>query len=85
MLEIIAKGEGPKQKIVTLGIANWEANQLEEELIADPPRTKNMSWLVIPYNEEIVFGDNNQDLWEMCVSKAVENKTKEITSKVFRS
>jgi putative transcriptional regulator len=84
MLELVAKGEGPKQKIITLGMANWEANQLEEEIDALPPRKSSMSWLILPYDEKIIFGPQPEDLWEMCVSRAIENKTAEITSKIFK-
>jgi hypothetical protein len=43
-----------------------------------------MSWLILPYDEKIVFGPQPTDLWEMCVSRAVENKTTEITDKIFK-
>jgi len=84
MLDIIAQGGGPKKKIITLGMANWESNQLEEEIEANPPRKKTGSWLVVPYDENLVFGPQREDMWEMCVSKAVESKTKEITQKFFK-
>ncbi len=84
ILEVIAQGGGPKQKLVTLGIANWEAGQLELELEALPPRKPAMSWLVLPYDEKVVFGPKPEDLWEMCVSRAIENKTKALTSKIFK-
>jgi putative transcriptional regulator len=84
MLECIAQGGGPKQKIITMGVANWTGGQLEDELEALPPRKPAMSWLVLPYDEKIVFGPQPEDLWEMCVSRAVENKTKEILSHNFK-
>jgi len=47
-----------------------------------------MSWLVLDYDEKIVFGqlaeDKPDEIWEECVSKAVRNKTQEITAKVFK-
>jgi putative transcriptional regulator len=85
MLEIIAQGGGPKQKIITMGMANWDAGQLESELDPEPPRPKTMSWLVLPYDEQLIFGPQPEDLWEMCVSRAVESKTKEITGKIFKN
>ena len=84
MLEVIAQGAGPKQKIITMGMANWTGGQLEDELEALPPRKPAMSWLVLPYDEKIVFGPQPVDLWEMCVSRAIENKTKEILSHNFK-
>ena len=44
-----------------------------------------MSWLVLPCDEKLIFGPQPIDLWEMCVSRAVENKTKEITDKIFKN
>ena len=84
MLEVIAQGAGPKQKLITMGMANWTEGQLEDELEALPPRKPAMSWLVLPYDEKIVFGPQPVDLWEMCVSRAIENKTKEILSHNFK-
>jgi len=84
MLEVIAQGGGPKQKLITMGMANWESHQLEAEIEASPPRKPSMSWLVVPCDEKLIFGPQPQDLWEMCVSRAVEIKTKEITNKIFK-
>ena len=84
MLEIVAQGGGPKKKLVTLGLSNWDSGQLESELDPVPPRPKSLSWLVLPYDEKIVFGPRTEDLWEECVNRAVQNKTAEITSKIFK-
>ena len=85
MLEVIAQGGGPKQKLIIMGMANWEAQQLEDEIDAIPPRKPAMSWLVVPCDEKLIFGPQPIDLWDMCVSRAVENKTKEITNKIFKN
>ena len=85
MLEMIAVGGGPKQKLVTLGMANWETGQLEAELDPVPPRPKTMSWLIIPYDNDIIFNTKPEEIWELCVNRAVADKTKEITSKVFKA
>ena len=84
MLEMVANGTGPKQKIITLGMSQWEQGQLEAEMEGAPPRPASMSWLVLDYDPKIIFGPQTEDLWEMCVSRAVRNKTKEITSKIFK-
>ena len=84
MLEMVANGTGPKQKIITLGMSQGEQGQLEAEMEAAPPRPASMSWLVLDYDPKIIFGPQTEDLWEMCVSRAVRNKTKEITSKIFK-
>ena len=85
ILEVIAQGGGPKQKLITMGMANWQAHQLDDEIDALPPRRPAMSWLVVPCDEKLIFGPQPQDLWDMCVSLAVENKTKEITDKIFKN
>ena len=85
MLEVIAQGGGPKKILITMGMANWESHQLDDEIDAMPPRKPAMSWLVLPCDENIIFGPQPKDLWEMCVSRAIENKTKEITDKIFKN
>ena len=84
MLDVIAVGGGPKKQIITLGLCNWTSNQLEDELEALPPRKVAGSWLIIPYDEELVFGPKREDMWEICVSRAVENKTAELSTKFFK-
>ena len=85
ILEVIARGDGPKNKLITLGMANWTTGQLEEEL--EHPRNPAMSWLIMDYDEKFVFGqldeDKPDDLWERSVSEAIRAKTREITSKIF--
>ena len=48
-----------------------------------------MSWLILDYDEKFVFGQleetKSDDIWEEAVSKAVKNKTAEITNKVFKN
>jgi len=84
ILECIALGGGPKTKMITMGMAQWEARQLEDELERANGRPQTASWLILDYDPKIVFGPQPADLWEMCVSRAIENKTKEITNKIFK-
>lgn len=44
----IALGVGPKDSLITLGYAGWDAGQLEEELSGN-------SWLTIPAEADIIF------------------------------
>ena len=87
ILEDIAQGGGPLNRIVTLGMANWSASQLEQEL--EHPHNPAMSWLMLDYDEKLVFGqleDNKpDDIWEDCLQMAVKHKTAEITSKIFKA
>ena len=86
ILEDVAMGGGPKNKLITLGLANWDAGQLEEEL--EHPRKPTMSWLMMDYDEKLVFGqladDKPDAIWQDCLSRAISSKTKEITAKVFK-
>jgi len=87
ILEDIAQGGGPLNRIVTLGMANWSASQLEEEL--EHPQSPAMSWLLMDYDEKLVFGQlqdtKPDDIWEDCLQRAVKHKTAEITSKIFKA
>ena len=86
ILEDIALGGGPLNKLITLGMANWDTGQLEEEI--ERPQNPAMSWLLLDYDEKLVFGQDPDakpsDIWEECVNIAVRNKTSEITSKIFK-
>lgn len=48
ILEAIARNEGPKNYLVALGYAGWDAGQLEEEL-------KSNAWLNCPSKRDIIF------------------------------
>ncbi|NBA96629.1 YqgE/AlgH family protein [Pseudomonas sp. R5(2019)] len=49
ILFAIADDIGPKQSLITLGYAGWEAGQLEAELADNV-------WLNCPFDAEIIFG-----------------------------
>lgn len=48
ILEDIAADKGPKQYLVTMGCAGWDAGQLENEI------TEN-SWLTVPATADLIF------------------------------
>ncbi len=48
VIEDIAKGEGPKKFLFTLGYAGWSKGQLESEI-------QREDWLVAPVDNEILF------------------------------
>jgi len=83
----VAQGRGPLNTMITLGMANWNASQLEEEM--EHPHAPQMSWLMLDYDEKLVFGQledaKPDDIWEDCVTRAIKNKTAEITAKLFRN
>ena len=86
ILQDVARNNGPLNKIGTLGMCSWNASQLDEEI--EHPHTPAMSWLMLDYDEKLVFGQSANakpdDIWQDCLSRAIVNKTKEITSKIFK-
>ncbi|MDQ2076580.1 YqgE/AlgH family protein [Marinimicrobium sp. ABcell2] len=48
ILEALAEGRGPKEFLLALGYAGWEAGQLEEEIAAN-------AWLTLPADRHTLF------------------------------
>jgi putative transcriptional regulator len=48
ILQAVARGEGPKQILVTLGYAGWAPGQLEHELSQN-------AWLTVHAKPEVIF------------------------------
>ncbi len=63
ILESIAAGKGPKQRIIALGYAGWGPGQLEEEMLAN-------SWLSGPADSEIIFDLPVEQRWQAAATKA---------------
>ncbi|RFA31483.1 hypothetical protein CAI21_00710 [Alkalilimnicola ehrlichii] len=61
ILDAIAQQEGPKQYLVALGYAGWEAGQLEAEIAEN-------SWLSGPADASIIFEHNSNDRWQAAAS-----------------
>ena len=57
ILEDIAGGKGPKNYLLTLGCASWEAGQIEAEVL-------NNSWLHCPIDKNIVFDMPFESRWQ---------------------
>lgn len=56
VLEAIAEGRGPQQRLIALGYAGWAGRQLEEELSAN-------AWLNGPADSRIMFNLSPAERW----------------------
>lgn len=62
ILNLLAQGKGPKEKILALGYAGWGAGQLEMEL------QKN-SWLQMEADPDLVFSRDLSETWQRALKK----------------
>lgn len=62
LLRLIAKGEGPKDSIFTLGYAGWAPGQLEGEL-------QRGSWYVITWSKAMIFDPDVETKWDRAVAQ----------------
>ncbi|MCF7984888.1 MAG: YqgE/AlgH family protein [Thiohalocapsa sp.] len=56
VLEAIADGDGPEQRLIALGYAGWGGGQLEDELSAN-------AWLSGPADADIMFSLSPAERW----------------------
>lgn len=57
VLRAIGRGEGPREFLVMLGYAGWDAGQLESEILHN-------AWLNTQVNEQILFEIPVRDRWQ---------------------
>jgi putative transcriptional regulator len=62
VLKAIARGEGPRRRVLALGYAGWAAGQLDAEIQAN-------GWLLVPADEQLVFDAGNDTKWERAMAK----------------
>lgn len=62
ILKAIAGGGGPKAGVLALGYAGWAPGQLEDEI-------QRNSWLSVPADEALVFGDDTSRTWDAALAK----------------
>jgi putative transcriptional regulator len=62
VLKAIARGNGPRRRVLALGYAGWAAGQLDAEIQAN-------GWLLVPADLDLVFGVDNETKWERAIAK----------------
>ncbi|AJC50677.1 Putative transcriptional regulator [Coxiella endosymbiont of Amblyomma americanum] len=60
-LEAIANNKGPSNFLVALGYSEWESGQLEQEISQN-------DWLIVPYNQIILFKTPLKQRWQKAAS-----------------
>lgn len=80
----IARGRGPANYIITMGMASWAPGQLETEIEALPPRSKHESWLVMDFDPNIVWHSHQREMWNACVNIAVQEQSLNYVDRFFK-
>jgi putative transcriptional regulator len=62
LLELIARGKGPRRSLFMLGYAGWGPGQLENELKAN-------SWFVIRGELSLIFGNDADKKWRQALDR----------------
>ncbi|MGH8037463.1 MAG: YqgE/AlgH family protein [Stenotrophomonas sp.] len=62
ILEAMARGEGPRNALVTLGCAGWSEGQLENEIAEN-------SWLTVPADADLLFATPLEQRWQGAASR----------------
>ena len=62
IVQDIADGRGPDQRVLALGYAGWSAGQLEEEM-------KSNGWLTVAADDAIVFDTDLETKWDRAIAK----------------
>jgi len=62
VLTDIAKGEGPKAALLTLGYSGWGPGQLDQEILAN-------GWLHCAADDSLVFDNDLDKKWERAMAK----------------
>jgi putative transcriptional regulator len=62
VLKAIARGMGPRRRVLALGYAGWAPGQLDAEIQAN-------GWLLVPADLDLVFGRDNDGKWQQAIAK----------------
>jgi putative transcriptional regulator len=63
ILPRLAMGDAPNRWRLFLGMCGWSPGQLAGEIKGIPPWQQETSWLTAKYDEDLVFGTDNNDQW----------------------
>lgn len=62
VLEDIAAGQGPKQRLLAVGYAGWAPDQLEQEVAAG-------AWITVPADETLLFDERIETKWQRAMQR----------------
>jgi len=62
LVQRIQQGEGPRQSLVLHGYSGWGGLQLDKE-------KKKGLWHIIPYDEDLVFSDDPENVWGQALAR----------------
>lgn len=58
IIQAISRDEGPKDVLIVMGYVGWDKKELERDIV------KNNTWMVCPYNAEILYEVPYADRWK---------------------
>lgn len=63
VLEALAAGKGPAQRLVLLGYAGWSPHQLDGEV-------EGADWLIAPADPALIFSSDPEAVWTIALQRA---------------
>jgi putative transcriptional regulator len=63
ILNALASGRGPKQRLFLLGYAGWGSGQLEGEIARN-------DWMTAPADDRLIFSDDSENIWQEALKRA---------------
>lgn len=63
VLQAVAAGGGPKQRLFIIGYAGWSPGQLDREIARD-------GWLTAPADPSLIFSADLDGLWQQALARA---------------